>query len=128
MYCTTPAGAAESDTRVLHSLIPALAAGDRPVGFGHSLGSVIAWKLLAQWEAAGRAGQVRQFVTMGSPLALRTIRKRVPQPFRRPAFVAEWPNYYAATDMVAGGQGLPLAGLTLQNGKASCRGRVVEVG
>src|SRR3546814_725059 len=68
--------------------------------------------LLAQWEAAGRAGQVRQFVTMGSPLALRTIRKRVPQPFRRPAFVAEWRNYYAATDLVAGGQGLPLDGLT----------------
>src|SRR3546814_4188711 len=68
--------------------------------------------LLAQWEAAGRAGQVRQFVTMVSPLALRTIRKRVPQPFRRPAFVAEWRNYYAATDLVAGGQGLPLDGLT----------------
>src|SRR3546814_80243 len=49
---------------------------------------------------------------MGSPLALRTIRKRVPQPFRRPAFVAEWRNYYAATDLVAGGQGLPLDGLT----------------
>ncbi|MBB5707809.1 hypothetical protein [Sphingopyxis panaciterrulae] len=112
IYFTTPAAAAEIDTRVLHTLGPALAAGDRPVVVGHSLGSVIAWKLLAQWEAAGRAGQVRQFVTMGSPLALRTIRKRAPQPFRRPAFVAEWRNYYAATDLVAGGQGLPLDGLT----------------
>src|SRR3546814_12513475 len=107
MYCTTPAGAAESDTRVLHSLIPALAAGDRPVVVGHSLGSVIAWKLLAQWEAAGRAGQVRQFVTMGPPLALRTLRKRVPQPLRRPAFVSEWRTSYAATglDTKRGGQG-----------------------
>src|SRR3546814_13239669 len=48
---------------------------------------------------------------MGSPLALRAIRERVPQPFRRPSLVAEWRNYYAATDLVTGGRGLPPGGL-----------------
>src|SRR3546814_4508853 len=62
-------------------------------------------------EASGHAGQVRQFITMGSPLALRAIRERVPQPFRRPSLVAEWRNYYAATDLVTGGRGLPPGGL-----------------
>src|SRR3546814_16147295 len=68
IYFTTPAATAEIDTRVLHTLGPALAAGDRPVVVGHSLGSVIAYKLLAQWEASGHAGQVRQFITMGSQI------------------------------------------------------------
>src|SRR3546814_3063585 len=35
IYFTTPAAAAEIDTRVLHTLGPALAAGDRPVVVGH---------------------------------------------------------------------------------------------
>src|SRR3546814_4350664 len=48
---------------------------------------------------------------MGSPPALRAIRERVPQPFRRPSLVAEWRNYYAATDLVTGGRGLPPGGL-----------------
>src|SRR3546814_13100985 len=55
IYFTTPAATAEIDTRVLHTLGPALAAGDRPVVAGHSLGSVIAYKLLAQRGAAGHA-------------------------------------------------------------------------
>src|SRR3546814_14011801 len=41
IYFTTPAATAEIDTRVLHTLGPALAAGDRPVVVGHSLGSEI---------------------------------------------------------------------------------------
>lgn len=110
LYFTNREAAAEIDARVLATLEPALAAGERPIIIAHSLGSVIACKLLAALSGRWPADQVPQLITMGSPLALAAIRRRLPPPFERPAIAAEWRNYYATTDFVAGGQGIPAGG------------------
>ena len=107
LYFTNREAAAEIDARVLEKLEPALTAGERPIIIAHSLGSVIAYKLLAEMRGRRPADQVPQLITMGSPLALSAIRRRLPAPFGRPAIAAEWRNYYATTDFVTGGQGIP---------------------
>ena len=107
LYFTNREAAAEIDARVLEKLEPALTAGERPIIIAHSLGSVIAYKLLAEMRGRRPADQVPQLITMGSPLALSAIRRRLPAPFVRPAIAAEWRNYYATTDFVTGGQGIP---------------------
>lgn len=51
------------------------AAGERVLLMAHSFGSVIAWDTL--WELQDRAGPVDLFLTMGSPLGTRYIRRRL---------------------------------------------------
>ncbi len=112
IYFTNPAAAAEIDARVLETLVAALADGQRPLVVAHSLGSVIAYKLLNLLSGSHGGGQVPQLITMGSPLALRAVRSRITRPFGRPAIVAQWRNYFATTDFVAAGRALPASGDT----------------
>jgi hypothetical protein len=67
------------------------------VVIGHSLGSVVAF------EALHRAHQPVAFITMGSPLGLRTIvydRLR-PQPPHVPACLTSWHNSVDKDDLIA---------------------------
>ncbi len=92
---------------VIDALESAWAEGDRVLVIGHSLGSVIAWDSLWQLSReAGSSGRVECFITLGSPLATRFIRKglkgaRRPGAERYPANIDRWVNIAARGEMVA---------------------------
>lgn len=72
---------------------------DRVVVVAHSLGSVIAYKLLAH-GGLPRDGSIATFVTIGSPLGVTAIREAV-SPVVHPRAVANWLNAYDDRDVVA---------------------------
>ncbi|GMW00734.1 MAG: hypothetical protein AMXMBFR84_18710 [Candidatus Hydrogenedentota bacterium] len=65
---------------------------------GHSLGSVVGYNVLRR---AANSIQVKKYVTVGSPLGLKSIRKRVESPIKMPECVSEWFNAYDDGDIVA---------------------------
>lgn len=73
--------------------------GDRIVVVAHSLGSVIAYKLLAHGGLSSERS-IASFVTLGSPLGVSAIRDAV-SPVVHPAAVANWLNAYDDRDVVA---------------------------
>lgn len=80
---------------------------ERVLLIGHSLGSVICYDSL--WELSrrdGSAGRVDLFVTLGSPLATRFIRKHLHGAERRgaerfPANIRRWTNFSARGELTA---------------------------
>jgi hypothetical protein len=85
----------------------AWAAGERVLLIGHSFGSVIAydtlWELSRETELPGR---VDLFVTLGSPLATRFIRRSLcgaqsEGPWRYPGNIKRWANFAARADVTA---------------------------
>jgi hypothetical protein len=73
----------------------------------HSLGTVIAFKLLREMEAAGTtAVQIPLLITMGSPLGLDAFKAKLGAPRRKPAFVKKWENFYDPSDFVSLGKPL----------------------
>jgi hypothetical protein len=68
----------------------------------HSLGTVVAYRLLRQWGRE-RGWRVPLFVTLGSPLALQAIRDKLRSeaPTRCPECVAAWFNAFDPGDVVA---------------------------
>lgn len=66
---------------------------------GHSLGSVVAYNVLRR-EAFSHPWNIRLFVTLGSPLGLRAIRRRL-EPLSYPRSVREWLNARDPRDAVA---------------------------
>jgi pimeloyl-ACP methyl ester carboxylesterase len=94
VYLTFPAVAKRVDA-IVHAAI----AGQGPcVVVGHSLGSVVAYRVLS-----GLAGQtdVRAFITVGSPLGLNAVRNNLPMPLATPQRVGRWRNAYDDRDVVA---------------------------
>jgi hypothetical protein len=77
----------------------ALSAGVATVVVAHSLGTVVAYNLLRR-EGAAQQWQVPLFVTLGSPLAVTAIRKKL-APHRHPACVGRWFNAMDERDVVA---------------------------
>jgi hypothetical protein len=81
--------------------------GERVLLMGHSLGSVIAYDCL--WELSRvkhAAGELEEFVTLGSPLAARHIRRSLKgaalrEPDRYPANIRRWSNFTARGELVA---------------------------
>lgn len=65
---------------------------------GHSLGSVVGYNVLRK---AAADVDVRLYVTLGSPLGLRAIRRRLDTPLSMPACVRDWYNAYDPRDAVA---------------------------
>lgn len=65
----------------------------------HSLGTVVAYNLLRR-EGAVQRWQVPLFVTLGSPLAVTAIRRKL-APNRHPACVGRWFNAMDERDVVA---------------------------
>ncbi|GAA1974534.1 hypothetical protein [Microbacterium pumilum] len=65
----------------------------------HSLGTIVAYKLLRrEGEAAG--WKVPHFITLGSPLGVRTV-TNVLAPLQHPKVVTKWSNAYDPHDVVA---------------------------
>lgn len=84
----------------------AWAARDRVMLLGHSLGSVIAYDTLWELSHDGRAQRVDLFLTMGSPLATRFIRRRMcgaglAGPLAYPRNIRRWVNLSARGDTTA---------------------------
>jgi hypothetical protein len=65
----------------------------------HSLGTVVAYNLLRR-EGADRGWKVPLLVTVGSPLAVSALRKRL-APNRHPSCVGSWFNAFDTRDVVA---------------------------
>jgi hypothetical protein len=84
-----------------------VAAGDRLLLVGHSMGSVIAYDAL--WELHHIEGMeqcVDCLLTIGSPLGMRYVQKRLvgieqPHPRRYPGNIRSWVNISARGDLVA---------------------------
>lgn len=72
----------------------------------HSLGTVIAFKLLREMESEGTDVQIPLLITMGSPLGLDAFKAKLGAPRRKPAFVEKWVNFYDPSDFVALGKPL----------------------
>lgn len=67
----------------------------------HSLGTVIAFKLLREMEAAGVKVEVPLLITLGSPLGLDAVKSKLGPPRKKPASVKRWINFYDPGDFVA---------------------------
>ncbi|WP_336693531.1 hypothetical protein [Delftia acidovorans] len=72
----------------------------------HSLGTVIAFKLLREMDAANNGVQVPLLITMGSPLGLDAFKAKLGPPRRKARFVDRWENFYDPSDFVALGKPL----------------------
>lgn len=80
------------------------AAGERVLLMAHSFGSVIAWDTL--WALRDQAGPVDLFLTMGSPLGTRYIRRRLmgagaPGAGQYPLGIRSWQNLCAIGGLTA---------------------------
>ena len=90
---TTRSGVRDEVDRIVG---PAL--NEKPcVVIGHSLGSVVAYNIL---RTDRRALDVRAYITVGSPLAIRAIRDQL-RPIGFPASVKSWYNAFDPKDVVA---------------------------
>lgn len=72
----------------------------------HSLGTVIAFKLLREMHQLGQNVEIPLLITMGSPLGLDAFKKKLGPPRFKPPFVKEWMNFYDPSDFVALGKSL----------------------
>jgi hypothetical protein len=82
---------------------PALEAGPSVI-VAHSLGSVVTFKLLREFEASGRS--VPLYVTIGSPLGIVSVKAGLGRPRHVPRGVARWLNGLDVNDFVTLGRGL----------------------
>jgi hypothetical protein len=83
--------------RVIDNIIGKILEGDQPyVVVAHSLGSVVAYNVLRE----KRAPRVARLVTIGSPLALKALRRYL-NPIGFPPGVDDWFNAYDPRDIVA---------------------------
>jgi len=75
------------------------AVGTEPsVVVSHSLGTVVSYNVLLQRTEAPR---VMRFVTLGSPLGIRGLKRKLDKPLRHPACVGSWFNAYDRRDVVS---------------------------
>lgn len=72
----------------------------------HSLGTVVAFNLLRELSASGRDIKVPLFVTLGSPLAITEVQRRIGGSFAVPDVVTTWMNFYDKGDLVTLGRAL----------------------
>lgn len=72
----------------------------------HSLGTVIAFKLLREMEKKSQKIKIPLLITMGSPLGLDAFKKKLGPSFGKASFVEHWENFYDRSDLVALGKDL----------------------
>lgn len=72
----------------------------------HSLGTIIAFRLLREAAKADAEVAVPLLVTLGSPLAQDVVYRAVGLPWKVPSNVARWENYYDRGDPVSLGKPL----------------------
>jgi hypothetical protein len=73
---------------------------------GHSLGTVLTFKLLRQLALEKRPIKVPLFVTVGSPLTLMAVQEALGPEFKVPDGVERWLNAVDSNDFIALGRGL----------------------
>jgi hypothetical protein len=83
--------------RAINKIVAAQLTDEPTVVVAHSLGTVVAYEVLR--EHAGNS--VPRLVTVGSPLGIRAIRRRLATPLTMPAGVRNWQNAYDPRDVVA---------------------------
>ncbi len=101
-YLAAPGAAKAVDALVK----PQLEGEKKVVVISHSLGTVIAFKLLREMAAAKSQTEVPLLITMGSPLGLAAVQSKLRPPLKTPAGVARWDNFYDPSDVVALGRNL----------------------
>lgn len=80
-------------------VMAALSEEEESVIVAHSLGTIVAYKLLHRLSQSGE-WKVPLLVTLGSPLAINAIRDRL-RPIRHPSCVSRWYNARDPRDVVA---------------------------
>ncbi|MES1947140.1 hypothetical protein C84B14_07323 [Salinisphaera sp. C84B14] len=80
---------------------PALEADEPMVIISHSLGTIVTYELLREFEDAGRSRSCPLYLTLGSPLGIDEVRKSFPRPRKIPGGVARWVNGSDPEDFVA---------------------------
>jgi pimeloyl-ACP methyl ester carboxylesterase len=84
--------------RVIDTLAAAKIGTDECVVLAHSLGTVVAYNVLATRAAAPKCAR---FITVGSPLGIRAIKRFLTTPVVSPPCVTNWFNGYDDHDIVA---------------------------
>jgi hypothetical protein len=83
--------------RAINAIVAEKLTGEPTVVVGHSLGSVVAYEVLR----AHAGNMVPRYVTVGSPLGIRAISRRLATPLVMPAGAADWYNAFDPHDVVA---------------------------
>jgi hypothetical protein len=86
-----------SVTREINAIVEAKLTDEPTVVIGHSLGSVVAYRVLVE---QGAKVKLRRFITVGSPLGIRTISSNLGV-LKYPAADVNWYNAYDEGDVVA---------------------------
>lgn len=84
-------------TREINAIVTAKLTDEPTVVVGHSLGTVVAYKVLLE---QGARVKLRRYITVGSPLGIRTISSRLGV-LKYPPADLEWYNAYDERDIVA---------------------------
>lgn len=84
--------------RKIDGLVAAAFSDEPCVVLAHSLGTVVAYNVLLTRAATP---PVARFITVGSPLGIRGIKRLLASPLRSPACVGNWFNAYDNRDVVA---------------------------
>lgn len=83
--------------RAINKIVAEKLTSEPTVVIGHSLGSVVAYEVLREHGQ----NKVSCYVTVGSPLGIRAIRRRLRTPLTMPKGVAGWYNAFDERDVVA---------------------------
>jgi len=92
----------ESASQRIDPIVKPVLSGKQCVVIGHSLGSVVTYKLIRE----GVADSVPFYLTLGSPLAIKAVQNRVGPAFERAACVKRWLNGLDPDDAVTIGRSL----------------------
>ncbi|MCB1032320.1 MAG: alpha/beta hydrolase [Acidobacteria bacterium] len=91
VYLTNPAV-----RRRIDGVVSPHVGGERCVVVGHSLGSVVGYNVLLD-----QTNPVVRYVTVGSPLAVKSVKRRLRSPLRMPPTTSSWYNAMDPDDIVA---------------------------
>ena len=94
LYLANPQFMDEVHQRILTSLVQ----NETHIIVAHSLGTVIAYKLLQQLQPEYK---IQRFITLGSPLAFKVIQDKLTPPIKRPdCLIGDWHNFYSPDDFL----------------------------
>jgi pimeloyl-ACP methyl ester carboxylesterase len=97
VYIKRPHIASEIDALVR----PALEGDEPMIVVSHSLGTVICYKLLREFEDNNKPRNAPLFVTLGSPLSIDAVKRSFAPPRKRPHAIQRWLNGADRNDFVA---------------------------
>lgn len=90
--------------KAVDDLVKPRLSGDKLVIVSHSLGTVVAFRLLREMAAAQKLPTIPLLITLGSPLGLDAVKAKLGPPRLKPPLVQRWVNFYDPADFVALGK------------------------